>query len=55
MKDEKECLHDFHSVYYGSEWAVECRKCEKDVGVIYNKEDADRVVDIMLETNRTTK
>ena len=22
------CKHKFHSVYYGSEWEVECKKCK---------------------------
>jgi len=49
--DKKECLHEFVSVYYGSEWAVECKKCGKDVSSIYNKEDANEVVEQMLLKN----
>ena len=48
----KECLHDFHSVYYGSEWAVECKKCGKDISSIYNTEDANYIVEQMLKENQ---
>ena len=40
MSNKKECNHDFKSVYYGSEWAVECCKCDRDIFEIYNREDA---------------
>ena len=43
----KECMHDFHSVYYGSEWEfksipeyVECKKCEENIFDLYEREDA---------------
>lgn len=51
--ENKECLHDFHSVYYGSEWAVECKKCGKDVSSIYTNEDANKIVEQMLENSDT--
>jgi hypothetical protein len=44
----KECLHKFHSVYYGSEWEVECEKCEQNVRDLYNKEDAIIVVEELI-------
>lgn len=44
MKDKKECLHKFKSVFYGSEWAVECEKCGKDIYDTYQKEDANKVI-----------
>ena len=45
---QKECLHKFHSVYYGSEWVVECEKCQKDIYDLYSKEDANKIVDSLL-------
>lgn len=45
---KKQCLHKFHSVYYGSEWEVECRKCDKNVRDLYNKEDSNKIVDDLL-------
>lgn len=53
--ENKECLHEFESVYYGSEWEVECKYCGKNVSQIYNTEDANKVVDRMLENNRIKK
>lgn len=45
---KKECLHKFHSVYYNSEWEVECKKCDKNVRDLYNKEDAIIVVEKLI-------
>ena len=42
--DKKQCLHKFHSVYYGSEWVVECEKCEKDVYFLYSKEEGTEII-----------
>lgn len=42
------CLHKFHSVYYGSEWEVECKKCDKNVRDLYAKEDANKIVEDLL-------
>lgn len=48
----KECLHKFHSVYYGSEWEVECEKCDKNVRDLYCKKDANKIVeDLLITTN----
>ena len=44
MENKKECLHEFESVYYGSEWAVECKKCGKDIYDIHEREDANKVI-----------
>jgi hypothetical protein len=51
----KECLHKFHSVYHGSEWVVECEKCSKDVFDLYNKEDANKIVDNLLIVKKNQK
>ena len=49
---EKQCKHKFHSVYYGSEWEVECEKCDKNVRNLYNKKDANEIVEnLLLNTN----
>lgn len=40
----KECVHIFQSVYYGSEWEVECKKCERNVFDIYTREDAVTII-----------
>jgi hypothetical protein len=44
-----ECKHSFESVYYGSEWVVECEKCEKDVFDLYSKEDANAIINEYLK------
>lgn len=44
----KNCLHKFHSVYYGSEWEVECEKCDKNVRDLYSIEDANEIVNNLL-------
>jgi len=46
---KKECLHNFHSVYYGSEWVVECEKCEKDVYDLYSVEDGTKIINDLLK------
>tara|TARA_R110000782_G_scaffold91929_1_gene175254 strand:+ start:4250 stop:4417 length:168 start_codon:yes stop_codon:yes gene_type:complete len=46
----KECNHKFHSVYYGSEWEVECEKCDKNVRDLYSREDEIEVVNDYLKT-----
>jgi len=48
---KKECLHKFHSVYYGSEWVVECEKCEKDVYDLYSVEDGTEIINKMIYEN----
>ena len=45
----KECKHKFNSVYYGSEWVVECEKCEKDVYGLYSVEDANEIINDYLK------
>lgn len=47
----KECKHKFHSVYYGTEWEVECEKCDKNVRDLYNKKDANEIVENLLLIN----
>lgn len=46
---KKECLHKFHSVYYGSEWEVECEKCDKNVRDLYSNEDALLIVENLIK------
>ena len=48
-KNKKECLHKFHSVYYGSEWVVECEKCEKDVYDLYSVDDGTKIIKKLCE------
>ena len=45
----KQCLHKFNSVYYGSEWEIECSKCDKNVRDLYNKKDANKIVNNYLK------
>ena len=47
-----DCKHSFQSVYYGSEWVVECEKCEKDVFDLYSKEDANEIINDYLKNLR---
>ena len=49
MSDKTECLHNWHSVYYGSEWEVECSKCNKSIWDTYENEYA------VLIVNKLTK
>ena len=44
IEKKKECLHKWCSVYYGSEWEVECKKCNKNVYDVYEKSEANKVV-----------
>ena len=55
MENSKQCLHTFRSVYYGSEWEVECKKCGKNVRDLYSKEDALLVVENMLTENKNSR
>ena len=43
MSYKKECLHEWASVYYGSEWVLECKKCKKDVFDTYSNEVASEI------------
>ena len=52
MENKKECLHTFRSVYYGSEWEVECSKCDKNVQDLYSRDEACIVVENMLNENK---
>jgi hypothetical protein len=45
---ENECLHKFNSVYYGSEWVVECEKCHKEVYDLYSVEDGTEIINNLL-------
>jgi hypothetical protein len=47
----KECMHIFHSVYYGTEWEVECKKCDRNVFEIYEKKDALNVIKSITKDN----
>jgi len=51
----KNCLHKFHSVYYGSEWVVECEKCNDNVYDLYSKEDANKIVDNLLSVQNNQR
>jgi len=55
MENKKECLHAFRSVYYGSEWEVECSNCDKNVRDLYSADDANIVVENMLNENKKQK
>lgn len=44
LASPKECLHEYQSVYYGSEWVVECKKCGKSVSDIYAMPDREAVI-----------
>lgn len=46
---KKECLHNFRSVYYGSEWEVECSKCNKSAWNLYKNEDANIIANQLIE------
>lgn len=48
----KQCLHKFRSVYRGSEWDVECEKCNENVFDLYELEDAVSIVNEMLLRNK---
>lgn len=51
----KECKHKFHSVYYGSEWEVECEKCNKNIRNIYSQEDANEIINTEILKNDNSK
>jgi hypothetical protein len=56
MENKKyECKHKFHSVYYGSEWEVECEKCDKNIRDIYSKEDANEIVNNKILKNENSQ
>lgn len=38
------CKHEFHSVYYGSEWEVECKKCDKNVFDVHPHDEAVKII-----------
>lgn len=40
----EQCKHKFQSVYYGSEWEVECEKCDRNIYDIYSKEEANEII-----------
>jgi hypothetical protein len=52
---EKQCKHKFHSVYYGSEWEVECEKCNKNIYNLYSTEDANEFINNELFKNENSK
>lgn len=55
MENSKQCLHTFRSVYYGSEWEVECEKCDKNVSDLYSNGDALLIVENMLTENKNSR
>lgn len=55
MENSKQCLHTFRSVYYGSEWEVECEKCDKNVRDLYSNDDALLIVENMLTENKNSR
>lgn len=55
MENSKQCLHTFRSVYYGSEWEVECEKCNENVLDLYSKDDALLIVENMLTKNKNSR
>ena len=55
MENSKQCLHTFRSVYYGSEWEVECEKCDKNVRDLYSNDDALLIVENMLTENKKSR
>lgn len=44
------CRHIFHSVYYGSEWEVECKICSKNIREVYSQEAGIKFINNMLNT-----
>lgn len=52
---EKKCLHKFISVYNGSEWDVECEKCNENIYNLYSKEDANLIIDKEILNNENSK
>ena len=52
MEKEDKCLHKFRSVYYGSEWDVECEKCEKNIYDLVEIETASRFIATMENENK---
>lgn len=55
MGNLKQCLHTFRSVYYGSEWEVECEKCNENVRDLYSNDDALLIVENMLTENKNRR
>lgn len=50
METNIKCNHVFHSVYYGSEWEVECKKCSENIREVYSREEANRFINNLLNT-----
>ena len=50
---KKECLHTFRSVYYGSEWEVECEKCDRNIYDVYEKPDANKIIKKLLAPKKS--
>ena len=44
------CNHLFHSVYYGSEWEVECKKCSKNIYELFSQQEANGFINRLLNT-----
>ncbi len=50
MESGIKCNHIFHSVYYGSEWEVECKKCSENIREVYSQEVGVKFINNMLNT-----
>lgn len=44
IKNKKECLHEWEWTFVVDFPDLTCKKCEKDVFDIYNKEDANKII-----------
>lgn len=55
MKKYLKCKHIFHSVYYGSEWEVECKNCDIKIRDVYQKESMIRFVNSLINTRIVQK
>lgn len=44
----EKCNHKFYSVYYGSEWEVECKNCDKNIYDLYFKEEANEIINQLI-------
>lgn len=44
MNNKRECVHNWRSVYYGSNWEVECKKCDKNIYDTYEVKEANEII-----------
>ena len=52
---ENLCNHKFHSVYYGSEWEIECENCDKNIREFYSDEEISNYIDNLHVKTRVVK